>query len=207
MTGVLGIIGAGKVGTTIGRLASDAGWQVLITDASDDPLLGLTVSTLVPEARLTDMDEVTSASDIVLLAIPLGASEQLDYSLLDDRIVIDAMNHWEPVDGSVAALDAWQGSTSSLVASRNPRMRLVKTLNHLGYHEMTSDARSPEVAERRAVAIATDDAEAGREVAALVSDLGFDPLVVPFDRATLLEPEGPVFGKWIDRGTLSQVLG
>ena len=40
----------------------------------------------------------------------------------------------------------------------------------------------------------------------LVDDIGFDPVQVPFDRAKLLEPDGPVFGHWLDIAGMRQAL-
>lgn len=207
MNAVVGIIGAGKLGTTIGRAAADAGWQVLYHDAAASEIMAMTIETLVPDAKLVSLRELAAASDIVMLAIPFSLSENLGYAALDGKIVLDAMNHWAPVDGPVAALEGWDAGTSALVATRNPKMRLVKSLNHLGYHDYTSDARSPEVANRRGVAVATDDAEAGRAVARLVDDIGFEPVIVPFAKGKALEPGGEIFGHWVDAASLGKQLG
>ena len=206
MTWVLGIIGAGKLGTTIGQAASDAGWQVIMHDTAAPQTVEMIVETMVPDARLLSLPELVEAADLVMLALPFGVSGQLDYSLLDGRIVLDPMNHWPSVDGVVPALVGWSGSTTELVASRNPRMRIVKSLNHLGYHDYVADARSPEVPNRRAVAVASDDEAAADLVSRLVNDIGFEPVAVPLDRAKLLEPGGPVFGQWLDADSLRKVL-
>lgn len=206
MSRVLGIIGAGKLGTAIGRAASDAGWRVDFFDSAPSDLTSLIVETMVPDARLVPLTDLVADSDIVMLAVPFGLSDQIDYSLLDGKIVLDPMNLWEPVDGPAPTATDRNGSTSQLVASRNPRMRLVKSLNHLGYHDFTADARSPKVPNRRAVAVAADDREAQRLVSQLVDDIGFDPVPVPFDRSRLLEPDGPVFGTWLDAASMRKVL-
>ena len=94
--------------------------------------------------------------------------------------------------------------------SRGPRAScgpvMVKSLNHLSYHDYTTDARSPEVTARRAVAVATDDRQGARLVGALVNDLGFDPVPVPWDRGRLLEPGGPVFGRWLTAQQMRELL-
>ena len=48
----LGIIGAGKVGTTLGRLALASGWDVLISASPTRPMQSLIVETMLPGARL-----------------------------------------------------------------------------------------------------------------------------------------------------------
>ncbi|MDI9629498.1 MAG: NAD(P)-binding domain-containing protein [Acidobacteriota bacterium] len=207
MNRVLGIVGAGKLGTTLGLAASDAGWQVLMCDVAPIDVVAMIVEAMVPQAQLVSLPELVARADIVLLAIPFGLSDQLDYSLLDGKVVLDPMNYWPAVDGDVAALHGWTGSTTDLVALRNPRMRIAKTLNHLGYNDYAADARSGDVPDRRAVAVATDDPGAGELVAQLVDDIGFEPVLVPFDRSKLLEPDGPVFGRWLDAPSMRQLLG
>jgi 3-hydroxyacyl-CoA dehydrogenase len=44
----LGILGAGKLGTAVARLAVDAGRQVSIADERTDPMIELIVSTFAP---------------------------------------------------------------------------------------------------------------------------------------------------------------
>lgn len=47
---------------------------------------------------------------------------------------------------------------------------------------------------RRALAAASDDAEARAVVADFIDQLGFDPLLASMADSRLLEPGGPVFG-------------
>ena len=206
MDRVLGIVGAGKLGTTLGLAASDADWQVLMCDIAPAEVVAMIVETMVPQAQLVSLPELVARADIVMLAVPFGLSGQLDYSLLDGKVVLDPMNNWPAVDGDVAELHGWTGSTTALIAARNPKMRIVKTLNHLGYHDMETDARPAGHAERRAVAAASDDLEARAAVAALLDDLGFDPVELPFAAARQLEGGGPVFGRWVDASGLRSAL-
>ncbi len=205
MTKRLGIIGAGKVGTTVGRLALAAGWEVRIAVSGRQPLQGLIVETMLPGAQLLPEAEVVAGSDIVLLAVPLSKVGELDLAALSDKVVVDAMNHWYPVDGTLDLLDGVASSTH-YVASLNPAMRVVKSLNHLGYHDMETDARPVGDPDRRAVAVASDDAGARAEVAALLDDLGFDPVEFDSDVAVHLQGDGPVFGRWVDAPGLRSAI-
>ncbi|QIK71787.1 NAD(P)-binding domain-containing protein [Propioniciclava coleopterorum] len=205
MTKRLGIIGAGKVGTTVGRLALAAGWEVRIAVSGRQPLQGLIVETMLPGARLLPEAQVVAESDIVLLAVPLSKVTTLDLPGLSGKVVVDAMNHWYPVDG---ALDDLEGASSSTawVSGLNPAMRLVKSLNHLGYHDMETDARPPGDPDRRAVAVASDDPEARAQVAALLDDLGFDPVEFDAGAAGHLQGDSPVFGRWVDAAGLRAAI-
>lgn len=202
----LGIVGAGKLGRAIGGSAADGGWRVLFHDAAVTEPLRTELASSAPTARLTGLAELASQADLIVLAVPFGAADGLDYTLFDGKIVLDAMNHWAPVDGEMPELAAYPQGTSALVAGRGPGMRMVKSLNHLSYHDYTTDARSPEVTARRAVAVATDDRQGARLVGALVNDLGFDPVPVPWDRGRLLEPGGPVFGRWLTAQQMRELL-
>lgn len=201
----LGIIGAGKVGTTLGRLALGAGWEVLVSASPGDPVQALVVETMLPGARLLPEAEVVAAADIVLLAVPISKVTTVDLDALSGKVVVDAMNHWYPVDGAHDGV-ANAPSSSHWVHALNPRMRLVKSLNHLGYHDMETDARPATHPERRAVAAASDDVEARAAVAGLLDALGFDPVELPFAAGRHLEGGGPVFGRWLDAAGLAHAL-
>ncbi|HHU39975.1 MAG TPA: NAD(P)-binding domain-containing protein [Propionibacterium sp.] len=193
----LGIIGAGKVGTTLGRLALAAGWEVRVCASPSRPLQAMIVETLLPGAQLLPEAEVVAASDIVVLAVPLSKATTVDLAGLSGKVVVDAMNHWYPVDGDLPGVGEAR-SSSHWVASLNPAMRLVKSLNHLGYHDMETDARPAGDPERRAVGAASDDVEARAAVAGLLDDLGFDPVELPAADGRHLEGDTPVFGRWVD---------
>ena len=201
----LGIIGAGKVGTTLGRLALASGWDVLISASPTRPMQSLIVETMLPGARLVPEAEVVAGADIVVLAVPISKATTVDLPALSGKVVIDAMNHWYPVDGSHDEVED-APSSSHWVQSLNPAMRLVKSLNHLGYHDLENDARPAGHPERRAVAAASDDVEARAAVAALLDDLGFDPVEVPLADGRHLEGGGPIFGRWADAEGLTAAL-
>ena len=207
----MGIIGAGKVGTTLARLAIAAGRRVLLAGSPRQPLQALIVETLVPGARLASEAEVVAASDIVIIAVPFGKADELTFEAMSGTIVIDAMNYWYAVDGHLADVEAFDGSTAEFTLARNPRMRLVKSLNHLGYHDMETDARPAGDPLRRAIVVAADDADARAEVARLVDDIGFDPVEVSLADGVHLEEGGPIFGVELSadelRAALAQARG
>jgi predicted dinucleotide-binding enzyme len=192
----LGILGAGKLGTALARLAVNAGRTVAIADAGRDPLIDLIVSTVAPGATLTDTAEVLATSDMVLLAIPYSRLADLDLGRLSGVVVIDATNPWLETDGQDPPLSPLRS---------HPGIRLVRSLNHLAYEDLGAYAAPSGAPFRTAVAVASDDVAARSEVAALVDDLGFDPVEMEERSAWLLDATGPFFGRRLSRAEMSAI--
>ena len=95
----LGIVGAGKFGTTLARAAVAAGYDVAISGSGPADDIALTVDVLAPGARAATTDEVVRHADIIVLAVPTHRFRELPRDLFAGKILVDAMNYWEPVDG------------------------------------------------------------------------------------------------------------
>lgn len=154
----------------------------------------LIVETMVPDARLTSEEEVAQAADVVVVAVPFHKSGSVDWDALSGKVVVDAMNHWHAVDGPLPHGIEIPHSTAEFTLARNPRMRLVKSFNHLGYHELETDGLPPGHENRRGLGVASNDEGAALEVARLVDAFGFDPVITPLATGRLMEPDGPIFG-------------
>lgn len=200
LVATLGLIGAGKLGTTVGQLALQAGWDVRVHDSSPDPMLPLILSTVLPGAERVELPDA-AASDVVVLAVPHPAVAALDLAQLSGRVVVDATNPWKATDSALGG----PGSSADILAL-NPSMRLVKTLNHLAYADLGALALPHGHSQRRALVVAGDDEEAVTAVSGLVDDMGYDPVPVPFDHAALLEVDGPVFGRSLSADEMRVVL-
>lgn len=200
----VGIIGAGKLGTAIGRLALEAGHEVRLSGSPRQPMLALVIETVLPGAQLLPEAEVVAASDVVVLAVPFGKSGSIDFAALTGKVVIDAMNAWDAAGGHPDP--NWDGTTSSLVAAHNPGMRLVKSLNHLGYTDLGATRQEAGHPLRRAVAVISDDLEARRIVAGLVETLGFDAVEAGREASRCVEPDSPLFGRPLAAAELREAL-
>ena len=187
----LGIVGAGKLGTTLARAAIAAGYDVAMSASGPPDDIALTVDVLAAGARAATTEEVVRHADIVVLAIPTHRFRELARDLFAGKILIDAMNYWEPVDGEDPELAAAVEGTSMTVQARFPSARVVKSLNQLGYHELEENRRPKGASDRIALGAAGDDRLAVREVMRLVDRLGFDPVDVgPLANGVALEPDG-----------------
>ncbi|QAY73358.1 NADP oxidoreductase [Agromyces protaetiae] len=204
---VVGIFGAGKVGTALARLLLAAGHEVLIAGSPRQTALDLLVGVVAPGARVVTADELVEASDVVFVAVPFGKAGSIPWNALSGRVVVDAMNYWPPVDGNIAEVDADPRSTSEQNAARNPDVRLVKSFNHVGYHEMEDDSLPAGDPLRSSMAVVGDDEEARAIVARLIDAIGFDPVDGgALAHGRVLEPGHPAFGRELSAAELGALL-
>jgi 8-hydroxy-5-deazaflavin:NADPH oxidoreductase len=203
----IAVLGAGHVGPVIARVAIEAGYQVSIAASGDPEKIELIVQVLAPAAEPRWAAEAVEEADLVVLAIPLHKFKTLDPSLLDGKLVVDTMNYWPPVDGIQEMFEDRRYGSSEIVQRRLVRSTVVKTLNHIGYHELEDERRPRGSPERRALGVAGDDPRAVDVVAGLIERIGYD--AVRFDRLSagrLLEPGGPVFGVSLHRTEFEQAV-
>jgi len=202
----LGIVGAGKFGTTIARAAIAAGYDVAMSASGPADDIALTVDVLAHGARAVTTDDVVRHADIIILAVPTHRFRELPRELFDGKILVDAMNYWEPVDGADAELAAADG-TSTVVQQRFPSARVVKSLNQLGYHELEESHRPRGAPDRIAVGAAGDDRLAVGAVMRLIDRLGFDAVDAgPLDNGLVLEPDGSPFAITYGAHELSKLI-
>lgn len=203
----LGILGAGKVGTVLARLALAAGYRVLIAASGDPARIALIVEVLAPGGEPVTTAEAIEAADAVILALPLGRALRLPPEPFDGKLVIDATNYWEPNDGTLPEVRDDPRSTSEIVRDHLPGARLVKAFSHLGYHDLDERGRPSGDPRRVALALAGDDPGALDAVGGLVDSLGFDPVIAgPLAHGAAFQAHTPVFGVPMSRADLAAAL-
>jgi 8-hydroxy-5-deazaflavin:NADPH oxidoreductase len=196
----LAVLGAGHVGPVIARIAIAAGFHVSIAASGNPEEIALITQVMVPGAAPRWAAEAVQDADIVVLSIPLHKFPGFDPALVADKLVIDAMNYWPPVNGVQEMFEDRRYSSSEIVQRRLAVSTIVKTLNHIGYHEMEDDRRPTGSLERRALGVAGDDPAAVDAVAKVIERIGYDTVRLnSLSAGRLLEPGSPVFGVSLHR--------
>lgn len=172
----IGIVGSGNVGTALGRLWAQAGHQVMLSSRSLDAdkalakEIGANASAGLPR-------EAVAFGDVILFAVPYRALPDLGKELapaLKGKIVIDACNPFPDRDGDIAN---WAREKGAGLASAEllPGTRIVRGFNAIPAAKMGAANKPPP---RIGMPIAGDDKGAIDVVTALVSEIGYEPVLV-----------------------------
>ena len=205
----IGIIGAGMIGSTVGRLWIDAGHEVRFASRHPEELEPL-VRELGERASAGAPEDAARFGDVVLLTVPLAAVPQLARnvaSALDGKIVLDTGNAYERRDADVAreASNHPRGS-AAWAAELFPRSRWVKAFNTVYFKTLESEAHRE--GDRVGIPLASDDAEALDVAAQLVRDAGFDPVLAgDLAKGKAFEPETPVYNTGMSGPQVRHALG
>lgn len=211
----LGIVGAGKLGITLARLAravGAVGADVNISGSGEPSRIALTTSVIAPGALPMTTDDVMANSDVIVLALPLRRARELANQpdvvrALRDKSVLDVMNYWWDIDGEDDDLKHPQPSSSEMVQRWFAGARIVKAFNHIGYHDLEDFARPDHTEGRIAMALASDDTDASREAAAVIDRLGFEPVTLTsLSAGQVLDPGRPAFGARVPAQELRELI-
>ncbi len=189
----VGVLGAGRVGTAVARQALKAGYMVKIATAKPVDEIAMIVEIVTPGAIAVDADEA-AAADIVVAAVPLHKYRTLSPGVLTGKTVIDVMNYWAPTDGEVDDFENDPRTSSEIVQEFLAGATVVKSLNHIGYHELEEDGNEPGAPGRRALALAGDRDDAKVLVAGFLDRLGYDPIDAgPLTAGRAFQPGTEIF--------------
>ncbi|NYI38149.1 NADPH-dependent F420 reductase [Aeromicrobium tamlense] len=172
----IGLIGSGHIGTVVARLSIAAGYQVVLSNSRGAASLTELVRNLGPMARATTAPEAARAGDIVVVAVPLKAYDNLPVDALDGKIVIDANNYYPERDGIVETIRDGLQSTSELLQQRLAGASVVKAFNNIFFRALEALAEPAHKEERSSLPIFGDDPDAKAAVIDYLDTIGYDAL-------------------------------
>jgi 8-hydroxy-5-deazaflavin:NADPH oxidoreductase len=199
----IGLIGAGHIGSQLARLAVRHGYNVVISNSRGPQSLAALVAELGPKARAATPAEAAEAGDIVVVTVPLKRYRAVPVEPLANKVVIDTNNYYPERDGHIAALDSESTTTSELLQAHLATSKVVKAFNHIYAAALTTDGQPNGTSNRRALAIAGNDAAAKDTVAKLIDEFGFDTVDIgALKESWRIQRDAPGYGP---RRTASQL--
>jgi predicted dinucleotide-binding enzyme len=194
MTSV-GLIGSGKIGSTVARLAVAAGHPVVLSNSRGPQTLTGLVRDLGPLARAATGARAAAAGDIVVVAIPVGAYRSVAAGPLAGKVVIDTGNYYPQRDGQIADLDSGSLTSSELLQRQLPASAVVKAFNNIFFKHLQSLHRPPGSADRSYLPIAGDDPDAKAAVTAFLDSIGYGAVDTgPLAEGWRQQPGTPAYG-------------
>ncbi len=173
----IGFIGSGNIGSTVARLAVDAGYDVVLSNSRGPETLGDLVSELGDHATAATSHDAAAAGDLVVVTVPLKAYQDVPVEPLAGTVVIDTNNYYPERDGHIEDLDAERTTTAEMLQAHLPDSRIVKGFNNIFFKHLASLAK-PGGSERTALPIAGDDDQAKATVTEFFDAIGYDTVDV-----------------------------
>jgi 8-hydroxy-5-deazaflavin:NADPH oxidoreductase len=170
----IGLIGSGNIGSTVARLAVDAGHDVVLSNSRGPETLSDLVAELGPRARAATAAEAAAAGDIVVVTVPLKDYREVPVEPLRGKVVIDTNNYYPDRDGHIAELDDESTTTSELLQAHLPESKVVKAFNSIYVAQLGTLQRPAGDPERSVLPIAGDDEAAKRTVTEFLDSIGYD---------------------------------
>jgi hypothetical protein len=191
----IGLIGAGHIGSQVARLAVANGYEVAISNSRGPETLADLIAELGPKARAVTPLEAARAGDLVVVTVPLKNYRAVPVEPLAGKIVIDTNNYYPERDGRIPELDDESTTTAELLQAHLPASKVVKAFNHINSAHLTAHAQPAGTQNRRALAIAGDDAKAKAAVARLIDQFGFDVVDAgPLSEGWRIQRDTPGYG-------------
>jgi len=189
----IGIIGAGNVGGTLGRILTQKGHEIVfgVRDPQSSKVQSAVDST-GGKALAASVEEAASHGEVLILATPWNATQEAIASSgnLTGKIIIDATN---PIEMTPAGLAAgltlgYTTSAAEEIAKWAPGALVVKAFNNIG----ASCFENLQFGSQTATAfICGDDVDAKKIVTNVAQDIGFEVIDAgELKQARLLEPLG-----------------
>lgn len=189
----IGIIGAGRMGSGLGRAWVAAGHEVMFSYAREEQRLARLAEELGAAARVGSPADAAGFGEVVMLAVPWASVEDAlaQAGPLDGVTLIECVN---PLSADMTSLEVGHTtSASEHVSALASGARVVKAFNSV-FAELLHEPRGWVDGDRPTVFYAGDDADAKATAARLIEACGFEAVDAgPQRNARYIEPMGMLF--------------
>ena len=188
---IIGLIGAGHIGTAVAKNALRAGHQVVISNSRGPETLTDLVAELGDGARAATAAEAGAAGEVVVVTVPFKAVDRVPVEPLAGKVVIDTNNYYWERDGHVAEIDEGRQTVSGTLQDHLPTSKVVKLFNQIQAERLAKGGEGTGTA----LPIAGDDQDAKATVTALVREFGFDVVDAgPLAAGATFDRDQPAYG-------------
>src|SRR5690606_9278922 len=91
----IGVLGAGRAGTAIARVAARHGIDVQIASTRTPSQMRYHLMQYVPAAHGVNAEDIARDAEIIILAIPQEDLDDVDPNWIGSKILVDATNRWD----------------------------------------------------------------------------------------------------------------
>jgi predicted dinucleotide-binding enzyme len=167
----IGIVGAGRIGGGAARMFARAGHEVLVSGSRGPSEFAPLANKI--GGRSGTAGEAVAFGEVFMFSVPWRAIDEVVATLgpLDGKIVIDTTNQYGPE----GVEDLGDRTAAQINAERLAGARYTKSFNTLT-STFQAEASRRTGADRVALFLCGDDAEAKKVVSGLIADAGFVPV-------------------------------
>jgi predicted dinucleotide-binding enzyme len=204
----IGLIGAGKIGSTLARHFTGLGYQVALANSRGPETLKSLQLELGDHARALSAADTAEYGDILVVAIPLVGYRDVPRAGLEGKVVIDACNYYPQRDGHIPELDDDSMTSSELLAHHLPSAHVVKAFNAIMWTHLAEWGKPAGDPDRIAIPIAGDNASAKTTVEGLIDAIGFDAVDTgDLSSSRLFQPGAVLYGADTTAAKVRATLG
>jgi predicted dinucleotide-binding enzyme len=171
---IIGIIGAGEVGSQIARAAIRNGYGIVIANSRGPETLTDLINELGPTARAATAADAAEAGDFVVVAVPLKLVNDMPVDQLTGKIVLDTNNYMPIRDGRYPIVDSREKTEHELRQEQLPTSKIAKAFTHIQAPRLLISSRPAGTPDRQALSVSSDFPEAVALVTRLFDQFGFD---------------------------------
>jgi predicted dinucleotide-binding enzyme len=171
---VIGIIGAGEVGSTLARAAIGQGYDIVVANSRGPQTLTRLIAELGPSARAATAAGAAAAADFAIVAVPLKLVNDMPAEQLAGKIVLDTNNYMPWRDGRYPVVDSGEKTVHELRQEQLPTSKVAKAFTHIQAPRFFASGSPAGTPGRHALSVSSDFPEAVELVTRLYGEFGFD---------------------------------